>query len=78
MSDRLALIVVANPNPDSLSHAMARAATHLLDGQGYRIASHDLYAEKFDPVQPTGEQGNVSSPRVRIVVAPIEATRGRR
>ena len=61
MSDRLALIVVANPNPDSLSHAMAQAARHLLDGQGYRIAWHDLYAEKFDPVQPTGEQANVSS-----------------
>lgn len=61
MSDRLAMIVVANPNPDSLSHAMARAATQLLDGQGYRIASHDLYAEKFDPVQPTGEQANASS-----------------
>ena len=61
MSDRLALIVVANPNPDSLSHAMAQAARHLLDEQGYRIAWHDLHAEKFDPVQPTGEQANVSS-----------------
>ena len=61
MSDRLALIVVANPNPDSLSHAMAQAARHLLDEQAYRIAWHDLYAEKFDPVQPTGEQANVSS-----------------
>ena len=29
MPDRLASIVVANPNPGSLSHAMARAAAHL-------------------------------------------------
>lgn len=61
MSDRLALIVVANPNPDSFSHAMAQAARDLLDARGYRIAWHDLHAERFDPVQPTGEQGNVHS-----------------
>lgn len=61
MSGRLALIVVANPNADSLSHAMARAARHLLDEKGYEIAWHDLYAEAFDPVQRTGEQANASS-----------------
>ena len=61
MSDRLAMIVVANPNADSLSHAMARAARHLLDEKGYGIAWHDLYAEAFDPVQRTGEQANTSS-----------------
>jgi NAD(P)H dehydrogenase (quinone) len=61
MSDRLALIVVANPNVESLSHAMAQAARHLLDEQGYEIAWHDLYAEGFDPVQPTGEQANARS-----------------
>ena len=61
MFDRLALIVVANPNPGSLSHAMAQAARHLLYERGYKIAWHDLYAEGFDPVQPAGEPGNTSS-----------------
>lgn len=57
----LALIVVANPSPDSLSHAMASAAKRVLVARGYEIAHHDLYAEHFDPVQPTGEVGNVGS-----------------
>ena len=61
MSDRLALIVVANPNLGSLSHAMAQAAKQLLDERGYKIAWHDLYEEGFDPVQPTGEQANIGS-----------------
>ena len=56
-----ALIVVANPSPNSLSHAMASAAKRVLVARGYQIAYHDLYAEHFDPVQPTGEAGNVSS-----------------
>lgn len=57
----LALIVVANPSPNSLSHAMAFAAKQVLLARGYEIAYHDLYAEHFDPVQPTGEAGNVGS-----------------
>jgi NAD(P)H dehydrogenase (quinone) len=57
----LALIVVANPSPNSLSHAMASAAKRVLVARGHEIAYHDLYAEHFDPVQPTGEEGNVGS-----------------
>lgn len=57
----LALIIVANPSPNSLSHAMASTAKSVLVARGYEIAHHDLYAEQFDPVQPTGEGGNVSS-----------------
>lgn len=56
-----ALIVVANPGKNSFSHAMAAAAEHVLMERGYNIAFHDLYAEQFDPVQPTGEQANTSS-----------------
>ncbi len=56
-----ALIVVANPGKNSFSHAMAAAAKHVLMERGYDIAFHDLYAEQFDPVQPTGEQANTSS-----------------
>ena len=40
---------------------MASAAQRVLVTRGYDIAYHDLYAEHFDPVQPTGEVGNVGS-----------------
>jgi len=62
----LALIIVANPSPHSLSHAMASAAERVLVARGYEIAYHDLYAEHFDPVQPTGEGGNVGSSNVLV------------
>jgi NAD(P)H dehydrogenase (quinone) len=57
----LALVVVASPNPKSFCHAMASVAIEALAAAGYEIALHDLYAEKFDPIQPTGEQSNTSS-----------------
>jgi putative NADPH-quinone reductase len=57
----LTLIVVAHPSPTSLSHAMASAAQQILGRRGYECAVHDLYAEHFDPVQPTGEGGNTTS-----------------
>lgn len=57
----LALVVVASPNPNSFCHAMASAAIETLTEAGYEIALHDLYTEKFDPIQPTGEQLNTSS-----------------
>ncbi|MFK3648174.1 NAD(P)H-dependent oxidoreductase [Lysobacter enzymogenes] len=56
-----ALSILANPSPASFSHAMADAAHRVLRDRGYRIAFHDLYAEGFDPVQPTGESGNTRS-----------------
>lgn len=56
-----ALIVIANPNPGSFSHAMAMAAEQALAASGYDRAVHDLHAEKFDPVQPTGEAANTQS-----------------
>lgn len=57
----LAFTVVAHPSRGSLSHAMAAAAHRVLEKRGYTFAAHDLYAEQFDPVQPTGESGNVGS-----------------
>jgi putative NADPH-quinone reductase len=53
-----ALAVIANPSPASFSHAMAEAAAEVLRNRGYEICRHDLYAEKFDPVQPSGEGAN--------------------
>lgn len=62
----LALIVVANPGTNSLSHAMAAEARRVLVARGYKIAFHDLYAEHFDPIQPTGEDGNTGSSNVLV------------
>jgi NAD(P)H dehydrogenase (quinone) len=55
------LLVVANPSPSSLSHAMAEASKAVLLECGYEIAYHDLYAECFNPVQPSGEADNTAS-----------------
>lgn len=57
----LALIIIANPNSDSFSHAMATTAERVLGEANYEISSHDLYAEGFDPVQPYGETDNIRS-----------------
>ena len=56
-----ALIIIANPSPASFSHALAGAAEPVLSEHGYEIVRHDLYAERFDPVQPVGESANTSS-----------------
>ncbi len=51
----LAMIVVANPNPNSFAHALADKASTILAEAGYRIAAHDFYREHFDPIQSVGE-----------------------
>lgn len=56
-----ALLVVAHPSPSSFSHAMAHTARAVLAERGFELAFHDLYAERFDPVQPTGELQNTAS-----------------
>lgn len=57
----LALLVIAHPNPHSFSHAMADAAAAVLKQRGHTLAVHDLYAERFNPVQPTTELQNTQS-----------------
>lgn len=56
-----ALIVTANPSSSSFSHAMAAVAQRVLVARGRKIVFHDLYAEQFNPVQPTGESNNTDS-----------------
>ncbi|MDR2013590.1 MAG: NAD(P)H-dependent oxidoreductase, partial [Rhodanobacter sp.] len=58
---KLAVLVTANPNPQSFSHAAAAVAARVLADAGYELAAHDLYTEHFDPVQPVGESANTSS-----------------
>lgn len=56
-----ALIIVAHPGTASFSQAMAAAAGEALLAKGAAITVHDLYAESFNPIQPTGEAGNTGS-----------------
>ena len=53
--------MVGSPNPGSLLHAMAAAAGTALQARGVEVVPHDLYAEGFQPVQPTGELKNTRS-----------------
>ena len=43
-------LILAHPNPASFNHAIARTAQVALERNGHRVAFHDLYAERFDPV----------------------------
>ena len=60
-SSSRALLVVASPSSNSFSHAMAGIAAEVLRAADYGLTSHDLYGERFDPVQPTGEADNRTS-----------------
>lgn len=45
---------------------MAEASADVLKSMGYSVDVHDLYAESFNPVQPTGESGNTGSDDVLV------------
>ena len=45
---------------------MAQVAVDVLSGLEYSVVVHDLYAEQFNPVQPTGEAGNTQSPDLLV------------
>jgi putative NADPH-quinone reductase len=57
----LAVSIIANPSPASLVHAFAAEARDVLRSQAFEFIEHDLYAEGFNPVQPTGELHNTVS-----------------
>jgi NAD(P)H dehydrogenase (quinone) len=44
-----ASIILAHPRAGSLNHALADAAARALEGAGFVVHLHDLYAEAFDP-----------------------------
>jgi putative NADPH-quinone reductase len=49
------LVVLAHPNEKSFNHAIANTAAAKLRENGHEVVFHDLYAEQFDPMLPTGE-----------------------
>ena len=44
------LLIIANPNPRSFSHALAAVAVNAAEAEGHSVVCHDLYAERFDPI----------------------------
>jgi len=49
------LIVLAHPDPASLNHALAHAASQAAKRLGHEVTFHDLYAERFPPALPAFE-----------------------
>ena len=50
-------VILAHPNSGSFNHAIAAACVDTLEGNGYQVNFHDLYAENFDPLLPSEEFG---------------------
>ncbi len=44
------LVIIANPNPNSFTHALADSAVSALRGDNKSVVIHDLYVEGFNPV----------------------------
>ncbi len=49
------LIVLGNPNPDSLNHAIAHAVRDDFREGGHEVVFHDLCEEQFAPMLPVQE-----------------------
>lgn len=48
-------LILAHPQPGSFNHAIAATAARALEDAGHTVSVHDLYAEAFDPLLPSGE-----------------------
>jgi NAD(P)H dehydrogenase (quinone) len=48
-------VLLAHPDKESFSHAIAGAVTEVLKENGHEISYHDLYQENFPPVLPASE-----------------------
>jgi NAD(P)H dehydrogenase (quinone) len=49
------VLLLAHPRTDSYCHALAERVGERLVDLGHEVRSHDLYAERFDPVLTTHE-----------------------
>ena len=60
-----ASVILAHPDKGSFNHALAQTAREVLGANGYDVAYHDLYKERFPPVLPAGEIARGASlPRI--------------
>jgi putative NADPH-quinone reductase len=48
-------VILAHPDRASFNHAIARTVAERIGANGHEVLLHDLYAEGFDPLLPTGE-----------------------
>ncbi len=48
-------VILAHPTRQSFNHAIAQTVVSELCQNGHEVSYHDLYAEGFDPILPTGE-----------------------
>jgi putative NADPH-quinone reductase len=48
-------VILAHPSPGSFNHAIAAEVVSALQESGNEVSYHDLYAEQFDPLLPSGE-----------------------
>jgi putative NADPH-quinone reductase len=48
-------VILAHPQPGSFNHAIAETAVRTLQQNRHTVWVHDLYAERFDPILPSGE-----------------------
>jgi len=48
-------VILAHPDKRSLNRAIADRVVAALDNNGHRVAFHDLYSEKFNPILPAEE-----------------------
>ncbi len=56
-ADLRVVVVVAHPEPASLTAALAREAARTAASLGASVTVHDLYADGFDPRMPATEVG---------------------
>jgi putative NADPH-quinone reductase len=71
-------VILAHPRPGSFNHAIARAVVGTLTDCGHSVAFHDLYAEQFDPILPSGEitRDAVLPPQISLHCAEIASAEG--
>lgn len=62
------VLLLAHPRPDSYCHALAERIAGRLLALGHEVRSHDLYAERFDPIL-TAPESHTSGETVESLLA---------
>ncbi|MCD9198267.1 NAD(P)H-dependent oxidoreductase [Aeromicrobium wangtongii] len=62
------VLLLAHPRPDSYCHALAERIGEQLVERGHEVRSHDLYAERFDPIL-TSYESHTSGPDIEGALA---------
>lgn len=71
-------VILAHPDEASFNHAIARTVVERLECNGHEVCFHDLYAEGFDPLLPSGEipEGAALPPAVAAHCAEVRQAEG--